>query len=212
MLSYTLQFADGTGSDPTTALSLVTNNQPNIRNIYPLSFDQRHSLVGNIDYRFSSRNYNGPVIAGKKIFADAGANVTFRYGTGTPYSKRDVISGALIGDINAARKPARFTVDLRIDKSFSVNLGKGEGKDKKKLDINVYLTVENLFNNLNVLNVYSTTGNPDDDGKLGTAQFQQQVQQQNDPIAYENYYIMYLQRSWMYSLPRRTRLGVSISF
>ena len=212
MLSYTLQFADGTGSDPTTALSLVTNNQPNIRNIYPLSFDQRHSLVGNLDYRFSSRNYNGPVIAGKKIFADAGANLTLRYGTGTPYSKRDVVTNNLIGDINAARKPSRFTVDLRIDKSFSVNIGKGEGKDKKKLDLNVYLTIENLFNTLNVLDVYSTTGNPDDDGKLGTAQFQQQVQQQNDPVAYENYYMMYLQRPWMYSLPRRTRVGVSISF
>ncbi len=211
MLSYTLQFADGTGSDATTALSLVRNNQPNLRNIYPLSFDQRHAVVGNIDYRFMG-NIKGPAVFGKYIFANAGANFTIRYGTGTPYSKRDVVTNRLIGDLNAARMPSRLTVDMRIDKSFVINIGKGEGKDKKKLDLNVYLTVDNLFNNLNVLSVYSTTGNPDDDGKLGTAQFQQTVQQQNDPVAYENYYRMYLERPWMYSLPRRTRVGVVVSF
>ena len=213
MVSYTLQFADGTGSDPTTALSLIRNNQPNLRNIYPLSFDQRHSIVANVDYRFfGGSKYNGPVWFGKNIFENTGANFVFRYGTGTPYSKRDIVTNRLVGDMNAARKPSRFTVDMRVDKSFIINIGKGEGKDKKKLDLNVYVTVENLFNTLNVLDVYSTTGNPDDDGKLGTAQFQQLVQQQNDPIAYENYYMMYLQRPWMYSLPRRTRVGVVLSF
>ena len=42
--SYTLQFADGTGSDPNAAARLIATDQPNLRTIYPYNYDQRHKL------------------------------------------------------------------------------------------------------------------------------------------------------------------------
>ena len=42
--SYTLQFADGTGSDPNAAERLIATDQPNLRTIYPYNYDQRHQI------------------------------------------------------------------------------------------------------------------------------------------------------------------------
>ncbi|HIE16115.1 MAG TPA: TonB-dependent receptor [Bacteroidales bacterium] len=211
--NYTLQFANGTGSNIETALSLVAAGLPNIRTTLPLDFDQRHAFTANIDYRFpGGKAYNGPVWFHKDIFANAGANFILRYGTGSPYSRRDVVTNNLIGQLNGSRKPSRTTIDMRVDKSFQVKYGKGEGKDKKSLNINIYLTVENLLNTKNIINVYSTTGNPDDDGKLASAQNQANINAQNDPDSYRNYYAMYLAVPWNYSLPRRARVGVIIGF
>ncbi len=50
--SYTLQFADGTGSDPGTSLSLINAGQPNLRTISPLNFDQRHRFTVNTDFSY----------------------------------------------------------------------------------------------------------------------------------------------------------------
>ena len=51
--NYTLQFADGTGSDP-TALALINAGLPNLRSIIPFNYDQRHRIVANADYRYGS--------------------------------------------------------------------------------------------------------------------------------------------------------------
>ena len=52
--SYTLQFASGTGSSATEGVNLLISGQPNLRATIPLDFDQRHSLLGNLDFRFFS--------------------------------------------------------------------------------------------------------------------------------------------------------------
>ena len=53
--SYTLQFADGTGSSSTSQLNLVGSGQPNLRAIIPLSYDSRHNFKVVLDYRFDDR-------------------------------------------------------------------------------------------------------------------------------------------------------------
>jgi hypothetical protein len=67
--NYTLSFANGTGSNSTSAFNIINNsNQPNLRTTMPLDFDQRHNFVANVDYRFPSGSaYNGPRVAGKPI-------------------------------------------------------------------------------------------------------------------------------------------------
>ncbi|MEM9991432.1 MAG: TonB-dependent receptor, partial [Bacteroidota bacterium] len=45
--NYTLQFADGTGSDANSQRGLTSRG--NIRNLSPLSFDERHRLVATVD-------------------------------------------------------------------------------------------------------------------------------------------------------------------
>lgn len=87
--SYTLQYADDAGSNASAASDLLGTGQPNLRVIQPLDFDQRHNLLLSFDYRYQDgKNYNGPVLFGKQIFANTGARLEFRAGSGTPYTKQ----------------------------------------------------------------------------------------------------------------------------
>jgi len=222
--NYTLQFADGTGSSATSGLSLVNSGQPNLRVLQPLNFDQRHTFVMVVDYRYSDGdNYNGPVWGGKKVFANAGANFSFRMGSGTPYSAQaNALPEAAFGianrpifkgTINGSRRPWQFRIDMRLNKQWAVNLGKAEeGQRPKTGSINVYLEAQNLLNTQNVLNVYRFTGNPEDDGWLGANQAQEIINNQLDSQSYIDLYTAKVNDPDNYSLPRRMRLGVQFNF
>ncbi len=222
--NYTLQFADGSGSNATTGLSLVQQGQPNLRVIQPLDFDQRHTLVAVVDYRFSSgKDYNGPVWFGSRVFENAGANFTFRAGSGTPYTRQaNVLQSAsfginqrpiLQGSINGSRLPWQFRIDMRLNKQFNLKWGgKEDGSKQKTANMNVYLDVQNLLNALNVINVYRYTGNPDDDGFLSSAEAQEIIAQQTDSQSFIDLYTVKVNSPFNYSLPRRMRLGVLLSF
>src|SRR5690606_28010484 len=117
--TYTLQFADGTGSDANSQASL--NARGNIRYLSPLSFDERHRVTANIDYRYGSGNqYNGPRLFGADILANAGVSMQIVGASGRPYTKNqraERYGGSGIGGaINGARLPWNFTFDLRADK------------------------------------------------------------------------------------------------
>ncbi len=209
-INYTLQFANGTGSNAETSKALIESGQPNLRTTIPLDFDQRHSINGNIDYRFASGPaYNGPKWFGKDILQNTGANFTINYGTGSPYSKRDVNTNYLIGSLNGSRKPARFTINVRVDREFDIKYGKNKNKTSM---IDVYLEVNNLLNNKQIINVYSTTGNANDDGYLTAAKNQGTINAQNSPSSYRNLYSMYIDYPYNYSYARTIHLGVQFSF
>lgn len=209
-ISYTLQFANGTGSNAETSKALILTGQPNLRVTIPLDFDQRHSIVGNIDFRFlKGPLYNGPKWFNKDILENTGINLTINYGTGSPYSKRDIYTKYLIGTLNGARKPSRLNLNARIDRDFEINVG-NEGN--KKVNLNLYLEVNNLLNTKNILNVYETTGNPDDDGFLANPANQPMINSQHDPEAYKNYYKMYINYPYNYGFARTIRIGAIMSF
>jgi outer membrane receptor protein involved in Fe transport len=209
--SYTLQFANATGSDPTTARSLIAAGQPNLRATLPTNFDQRHALSLLLDYRFSSgKDYTGPKWFGADIFANAGCNFTVNSGSGTPYTPRDVNTGATIGSINKSIMPWRTTISVKIDKSFTLNFG--EGENSRETDLNVYLDVTNLLNAKNTMGVYSTTGNPDDDAFLSSSAGISSINNAYNPQSYIDYYNMLLANPAHYNLPRQIRLGVLFSF
>ncbi|PKP18643.1 MAG: hypothetical protein CVU05_13120 [Bacteroidetes bacterium HGW-Bacteroidetes-21] len=211
--SYTLQFANGTGSNIETNKALITAGQPNLRTTIPLDFDQRHAIVATVDYRFASgRQYNGPKVGGKDIFQNTGANFVVNYGTGSPYSRRNIDNGTLQGSINGSRKPSRTTINMRLDRDIELAFGKKEGEGKKKAFLNVYFEISNILNTLNVINVYSTTGNPDDDGWLTNAASQVTINSTNSPESFVNYYQMYYNYPYNYSSPRTIRLGVQFNF
>ena len=209
-LSYTLQFANGTGSNAQTALSLIKQNEPNLRSTLPLTFDQRHAVKATLDYAYASgKAYNGPTVFGKDILENAGVTFILGYNTGTPYSRKDPSSDYLLGTINGSRQPDVFRTDMKIYK----NIGLNQGKDKKNpMMLQVYLDVYNLFNTLNVQYVYQYTGNANDDAYLTTAKNQSSIESQVDEAAYRNYYGMNLDMNGMYQTPRTIRLGVVLSF
>jgi len=211
--SYSLQFANGTGSGPNEGINLISSGQPNLRTLIPLSYDQRHALVGNVDFRFADGPaYNGPVIGDLKILRNTGANLIVRSGSGSPYTKRAIIGGAVEGSLKGSRKPWRTTLDLTIDRDIMITFGGDEVNKPKMIGLNVYLEVTNLLNTANVINVYESTGNPDDNGFLAATENQAMINTQVDPVAYRNFYAMAINSPSNYSLPRRIRLGVKIGF
>jgi outer membrane receptor protein involved in Fe transport len=224
--SYTMQFADGTGSNEESASALIRSGQPNLRTTNPLSFDRRHAIQTVVDYRFGAgRRYNGPVITRKnddgtektiKVLEATGLNFTFRGGSGVPYSKSSTVYPSLItggailqGSLNGSRLPWQFAIDARADRDIALVLG--EGEKKREIYMNVYVQVLNVLNTKNVMGVYRATGNPDDDGYLASAEYQTQINDQNDPQAYRDLYSIAVNNPYNYSLPRRIRVGIMIS-
>ncbi len=217
--NYTLQFADGTGSDPNSALSFVNGNQPDLRFIYPFNYDQRHAFAFTVDYRYGKgKDYNGPRINDFNVFENTGLNIITLVNSGTPYSRQNNITPTaqgigtpqLIGALNGSRKPWTYRLDLQLDRTIDLEYGKDD--DKKRAFLNVYVRVTNLFNQFNVLNVYRATGNPDDDGYLAASQSQATIQNQLDEQSFRDMYQMAVDNPFNISIPRTIRLGVKIDF
>lgn len=226
-LSYTLQFADGTGSNVNTGFNLVNSGFPNLRVIQPLDFDQRHNIVVNLDYRFGmGKDYTGPKTVtknGKTInwLQSFGVNAIVRAGSGNPYSRQSnttaTVTGGgtpfLAGSVNGSSKPWQFRIDMRVDKDFKINWTKGkDGKKAKSSTLNVYVDFQNLLNTKNILSVYRKTGNPDDDGYLAAAEFQSSIQSQTNEQSFRDLYAVAVNNPGNYSLPRRVRLGFILNF
>ena len=217
--SYTLQFADGTGSSTQTQLALINAGLPNLRTVNPVNYDQRHRIVTTVDYRYGSgADYNGPVWFNKPIFENTGVNFIANLGSGTPYTPQVIatpitgeVSPTTEGSINGARLPWQFNVDMNIDRNFNVEL-KGKDGKKKAANLNVYLWVNNLLNTMNISGVYRFTGTPDDDGFLAAAQYQSQIESQNSPDSFRNYYSMYVNNPYNLGAPRQIRLGLRFDF
>lgn len=221
--SYTLQFAKGTGSDPNTTLALINANQPNLRTIFPLAFDQRHHFQATIDFRYGEgTDYNGPMLFGKKIFQRTGVNIVADLGSGTPYSRSGRIVGEaeftsvgthqLDGTLNGANLPWQFNTDLVVDRDIPLTFGKDKGERAKRGNLNIYLLVNNLLNTQRIVNVYRATGSPDDDGFLAAPQFQTYINGMNNPQTYRDLYALKVNTPYNYGMPRTIRLGARLDF
>jgi len=230
--SYTLQFADGTGADNTSAFNLVNYGQPNLRVLIPLNMDQRHQFNAYFDFGYGEgADYNGPRVKGKngkkdiEIFSNAGITATLYGGSGFPYSRSSTIVSesassefsrpVMEGSINGSRLPWQFNADIRVYKSFNVFFGKkDEAKDKRKsMNMEVYLQVLNIFNFKNVVGVYRYSGNADDDGFLIDPQTQASINNRvPDSESFRELYAMKVANPYNYAQPRRIRLGLLVNF
>lgn len=224
--SYTLQFADGTGSSPTTAASLVAAGLPNLRSTFPMPWDRRHAFNIVLDYRWASgKAYNGPRTnrkSGKKPIdwlSNTGFSLTVLGGSGVPYTaSRNVTSplsgnsNLLKGTYNGSRLPWQFRMDLRVDKDIYFRMGKEKGDNTKMGYLNIYFQFLNLLDTRNVVNVYPYTGNPDDDGYLSAPEWQRQINSQIDPQSFRDLYSVYVNNPGNYSAPRQIRFGVIFNF
>ncbi len=224
--NYTLQFADGSGSSANSGANLANSGQPNLRVTLPLNYDQRHNIVLNLDYRFGEgRDYKGPQFNRKKqdatqtvqILKNVGANLIFRLGSGTPYTKYSSptpIGGRtnIAGSLNGSNKPWQFRSDFRLDKNIELSWGKKESDNRKTANLNIYLQVLNLFNSKNVLNVYNYTGDPDDDGYLTSPLATTALAQNPNVAAFSDQYSVYLNNPSNYARPRTIRIGVLLDF
>ena len=217
--NYTLQFANGTGSNPETSSALIRSGQPNLRNLIPLDADQRHAVQMNIDFRYGEgTDYNGPVFNGVQLLKNAGFNITMNGGSGTPYTRSSKISpltaqtNIIKGSLNGSRLPWSFRMDGRLDKDFTLATGKDSKGSKKEYFLNVYLQVLNMLNSKNIMGVYAATGNANDDGYLAAAEYQSQIYSQLDPTSFIDMYRIAVNSPYNYSSPRMIRLGIGLNF
>ncbi len=208
--NYTLQFADGTGSNAQSQRNV--SNRGVLRTLFPLNFDERHRFVLNLDYRYASgKAYTGPRLFGSDILANAGFNLQGSAVSGRPYTATQQplqFGGAgVIGSLNGARKPWNFVLNLRVDKNF--NIGKSMG-------LNVYCRVSNLLDRRNVLNVYSATGSATDDGyiasEIGSRQLENIEGSQRQVANFLASYQWRLLNPDFFTLPRRIYLGAIFDF
>jgi outer membrane receptor protein involved in Fe transport len=213
-LAYTLQFADGTGSNATSSAGI--SQRGNIRVLYPLSFDERHNLQAIFDYRlFSGKQYNGPRLFGVDILSNFGANFQIGAVSGRPYTAtlRAVRFGGagITGAINGSRLPWRFNTDMRLEKTFPLSAA-----NKKPLNLTTYFRVQNLFDTRNIVGVYSFSGSPTDDGYLASPEGQSIeatiIQQGRNLQAYRNAYSWALLNADRFTQPRRMFLGAIFEF
>ncbi|RYZ54455.1 MAG: TonB-dependent receptor, partial [Sphingobacteriales bacterium] len=212
--SYTLQFAQGTGSGATSGFDLAQAGGQ-VRTLIPLDYDQRHALKLNMDYRF--RDGEG-IIGGHPILQNTGINFNIYAGSGTPYSRASNPTTTadftvnernfLAGSPNGSRLPGNVRAGLRIDKDFKLPVAKDSKKAPKV--INVYYRVQNLFNQQNVLGVYRFTGSPTDDAFI-SERFIPREGNIND-LSFVDLYMIKLQNPGNFSLPRRSYIGVTFNF
>ena len=208
--NYTLQFADGTGSSSTSGANIARSGQPNLRYILPLSYDSRHQVVMNMDYRYGGGPaYNGPVWFGKRVLENAGLNLVVNANSGTPYTRRVLAYGLtdaqtpMTGNINGSRLPWSFRVDATANKVWNFNEG-------PLSNFEIYVQMLNVLNTQNVLGVYPYTGSPSDDGYLSSPQGQNAIQFQASAQSFADLYNISLANPGLFSLPRRIRLGLRI--
>ncbi len=210
-VDYTLQLSEGTGSDPSSS-RIATFRNPNNEvplAIAPLDFDQRHTFTANVDIRAGKGE--GPELFGTRLLSNAGANFQFTYNSGRPYtplkSANPLTDESQYGNttqyINSAYTGGIFRIDLRVDKDIRMG----------GISLTPYLWVQNLLDRENFINVWPSTGEPDDSGFLNTPEGQQllRARSQNFPDFESDFHA--LERNpENYGLPRIVRLGLKIKY
>ena len=214
--TYTLQFADGSGSDANSSGGL--NIRGPIRTLLPLDVDERHRITSTIDYRYSGgKNYNGPVLFGKDILANTGANFVLTAVSGRPYTDRiraeEFNASGFQVAINDARLPWTINIDMRVDKDFTIVTNQ---TTNKAINLNIYLRAQNLLNTRNVIGVYEFTGDPENDGFLVTPFGEDRIRQiANDGRNVGNFLDQYnaaLLEPGFFAMPRRMYIGAIVQF
>lgn len=233
-LSYTLQFAEGTGSDANSGnagsgtqvqasgllQNFISSGLPNLRFVSALNYDSRHNVGLNFNYSYDE--HEGPSINGKHPLQNFNANLLMRARSGEPYTTyANVIGNNIQGGLNGTRLPWHFGIDLRLDKSFALKgrTKKGEGLqgqnegDKSRYFITAFAYFQNIFNIREVLNVYPYTSRPDDDGYITSPTGQQFLNAQQGPMqsAYD-LYTLYVNNPNNLAGPRRAIIGASFIF
>ncbi len=211
-LDYTLALNEGTGSDPSSSRNATFRNPDNAvpLAIAPLDFDQRHTLTASIDIR--ANRGQGPDVLGGKLFSDAGANFLITYNSGRPYtpvaSVNPLRDQSLFGSkttqfVNSATMQGILRVDLRVDKQISFG----------RVSLNPYLWIQNLLDRDNIVDVWRSTGQPDNTSFLETAEGRALLQSESTKFPdYESDFRSFERDPTNYGLPRLIRLGMKVKF
>jgi outer membrane receptor protein involved in Fe transport len=192
-LNYTLSFANGSSSDPNTLYLIETATRvggdavqfPD-RQIQALDWDQRHTLNSFI-------NVGQP--------GDWTIGFVGWLNSGQPYSPQflerfDITEREYL---NSGEKPLNWSVDLKGQKFFAIA---GVG-------LMAFLQIDNLFDNLNEVDVFNTSGRANQNTRLP-----EDEALERERLTQEGHFTLSEvdSRPNYYSSPRLIRLGIDIRF
>ncbi len=199
---YTFSIAEGTGSSTSSSSTSVFRNTDNAapKVIAPLSFDQRHTGVINVDFYVPKGEMGW--------FEMFNANLLFSFSSGRPYTPMDQwnllgdngILSSTKGYINSAFAPGTFRVDLKMEKSFAIG----------DIFISPYLWIENLLDADNITTVYRSTGSPTTTGYLTTPNGVATAQLNGE--GYVQDYMSLERNPGNFGIPRLIKLGFKLNF
>lgn len=221
--SYVLQYADGTGSSAGSQQALVSVGQPNLRTLFPLEFDIRNNIKFNATYYTrAGKDYKGLKIRGVNLFENVGIVVNLNAFSGipftpnqlpTPNAQRGIVNRSPIkGSPLGARLPWQLQNDMSIFKTVPVKLGRNKEGKVKKGDLRFSIWVNNVLNIKNMRNVHPYTGSSVTDGWLASEKGRQAAEEAVNTQAFVDLYNTALANPNFFTMPRRVRLGVSLSF
>lgn len=215
-LSYSLAYANGTGSNPNSSsiAAWVGDRLPKFT--FPLSYDQRHT--GNLNVDFRLRKDELPKGFWGDFLDRLGLNAQFSFNSGRPYSLKDprnnpfgtggAGSSDLLSAINANYGPWNFRLDLKLDKTFKI----------WKTDVNIYILAINVTNSELVNNVWETSGLPGSTGFLSTSNGINTANSYENPTLgttrdeYIRRFNLLEKAIGNYGPPRQFRFGLKFSF
>ncbi|UCF65627.1 MAG: carboxypeptidase-like regulatory domain-containing protein [bacterium] len=207
-IDYTFSLAEGTGSSQTSSyVAAFRNPRGEIPSaIAPLDFDQRHTLTASFDIR--ANRGQGPRFMGIRPLESTGANFLITYNSGRPYTPVESLNaldsetnyGALTQYVNSAYAAGIFRIDLKIDKAFYLG----------RITMVPYLWVQNVLDRDNFIQVWRSTGQPDNTAYLETPQGQLNIQSSGP--GYASDYKAYERDPENYGTPRTIRLGLRVQF
>jgi outer membrane receptor for ferrienterochelin and colicin len=165
-ISYTLQQAKNTGSDPFSYINvaareingLTNQTSPPAQAILPTDDNRVHNITGSAALQFPDDWHKGTVTG--SIFRNFGAFVAFRFASGLPYTllqpqEQGYTFSSLCGlacvraePINSSTLPWIKNVDLRITKGIHIG----------RMDWTLFAQGTNIFNWKNVVDIFWETG------------------------------------------------------
>lgn len=222
--NYTLQYAEGTGLNSTTMSELIKEGYTTLKMLNPISDDRRHEFKANIDYRFGNKdgwhyttrkkNKDG---VDEKVerypLQNLGFNVMAIAQSGRPYTRAfSIRQNTIVGSYRGARLPWGFYFDAVADKTWPITMKTKSGKVKNSF-VKASVTVKNVFDTRNIINVFSVTGSPTDNGYLNDPETQSIINAYLDPQSFRDMYsISMYNGTWNWCSPRTIRLTLTYGF
>ncbi len=182
MVNYTLQYTRGNADNPLQTFTRAGASMDPIPTLIPMSWDQRHTFNATVGYHKDN----------------LGITLTGYYNSGTPYTWTPIVLNP-ISRVNLYPNndymPSSYSVDL-----FSFYRFKLFKKFNAKLELSIY----NLFDRLNPVWVYGSTGQP----YTAIIQESDRSNHRSDFNTYEDR----IKNPSAYSAPRMVKLGIGITF
>jgi outer membrane receptor protein involved in Fe transport len=215
--SIGIAFASGTGSDPNSAQTAAWLGERQPKFTQPLDYDQRYTSSVNLDYRFGKtdvpKGWTGDVLS------QLGLNLLYSFNSGRPYSlkanNQDPFAGtgagaALLSPINGVYGPWNNSLDLKLDKTFSI----------WKFDLNAWVYIINLLDYELVNSVFESSGLPGNTGYLNSEEGKNTILSYNNPNGsipttseeYVNRYTLRSETVVNYGPPRQFQFGLRLNF